>query len=186
MQLTSAQLQSIKSWIVSNNNSVFDQSAVNALNALASPVYRVLRTELPVNEIMQNGFDWTRVDNASVGQARIWEWMTGLFARDNGGEKSVNPSKIQFLKGVGEAWKGNTPQAQVDHRRAILAHTHRASRVWEKLFVVATADWNVATNGDQTGARGSTTNPDTLGVGADGNPLDGEITIDIVIASESA
>ena len=185
MQLTTPQLQAVKAWVIANNNSLFDESAVNLLNANASPAYYVLKSSLAVDEVMLNGFDWTRVDNASVGQARIWEWMMGLFAKTSGDQKFVNPSRINFLKGIGEAWKGNSPAAQTVHRQAILSHCRRLVRVWEKLFVTATADWNVATNGDQTGARGVTTNPDTLGIGADGLALDGLITLDIVIASES-
>lgn len=178
MQLTTAQLQVLKAWIVANHSSVFDQTAVDALNAAFSPAYYVFKTDLSVAEIMTNGFDWTRVDNATVGQGRIWEWLTQL--------NSINPSKVNILKGIGEAWKGNTPASQQAHRLAILAHCRRPVLVWEKLYVTATPDWNVGTNGDQTGNRGVTTNPDTLGIGADGAYLSGPIDLDTVIASESA
>lgn len=178
MDLTLSQLQTLKTWIVANRNSVFDEGTVSALNAVASPNYYVFKTSVTIEEIMANGFDWTRVDNASVGQARIWEWLTQL--------GTINPSKTAILKGIGEAWKGNATQAQIDHRRAILAHCSRPAKVWEKLFCEASADWNVGSNGDKTGVRGASTNPDTCGLDANGQFLSGDITLDIVVQSEGA
>lgn len=178
MQLTTTQKQDLKSWVTTNANGVYEPSTVVLLNAISSPDYYVLKTLLSVSEIMANGFDWTRVDNATAGQARIWEWMTDLGV--------INPSRITILRGIGEAWKGNSPAAQTDHRRAILAHCRRPVRVWEKLYVTATADWNVASNGDQTGIRGATTNPDTLGIGQDGEYLSGLMDLDTLISVESA
>ena len=182
--LTVPQLQAIKAWVIANNASAFDQSAVNLLNAPATPEYWILKTELPINEVMENGYDWTIVDNETVGQARIWDRMTRL--------GTINPSKIFTLKGIGEAYKGNSPVGTQAHRRAIFGHCVRQSRVWEKLFAVATADWNVASNVDKTGARGANVvspyafNPDTCGVGSAGEFLSGLITLDQVVASESA
>jgi hypothetical protein len=34
----------------------------------------VWRTSVTQDEIMLNGFDWTRVDNLGVGKARAWTW----------------------------------------------------------------------------------------------------------------
>lgn len=186
MQLTPAQLQTLKAWVVANANSVYEQSTVDLLNATASPEYRVLREAVPVREIIANGFDWTRVDNASVGQARIFEWMCSVFSVDAGNGRSLTNIDEQVLRGIGEAWKGNTPAAQMDHRRAILAHMHRPARVWEKLYVRAAGNWNVATNGDQSGNPGSTMNPALLGIGSDGGLLEGEITLDNLIAAANS
>jgi len=95
------------------------------LNASASPPYTIWRSSVDVNEIMSNGFDWTRVDNATVGKARIWEWMMR--------QGSINPSKPNIRAGIDEAWSGTGADITA-HRAAIYAHCKRlASRV-EKVF----------------------------------------------------
>jgi hypothetical protein len=79
MDLTPAQIATLKAYILTDptlsvkaTQGDYDYLA-NALNALASPAFRVYRNSVPMSEIMLNGFNWTRVDNLSVGKARIWE-----------------------------------------------------------------------------------------------------------------
>lgn len=101
-----------------------------ALQAIAVPDFIVWRTSVTQDEIMQNGFDWMRVDNLSVGKARIWEWLF-----DN--ESAVfNPSKPNVRAGVDECWKGTTADLAV--RAAIYVHCKRPANLLEKLF--ATGD----------------------------------------------
>lgn len=94
------------------------------LNATATPAFVVWRTRVTRAEIMQNGFDWVRVDNLSVGKARIWEWM---FL-----DGPINPSKPNIQAGIAESWKGT--QADLDVRAAVLAHCRRSASRVEKLF----------------------------------------------------
>ena len=182
MILTVPQLQAIKSWVQTNNQSLFDQSSVNLLNADAAPDYFIFKDNFNLYEALSNGFDWTIVDNESVGQARIIDRMLKMSEVMGG----VDAWKLTVLKGIGEAYKGNTPAGKEDHRRNILRnHFPRKCRVWERLFVIAIADWNVGANNDKTGVRGTNTNPDIMPLDSTGKYLEGPITLDIVVASES-
>lgn len=96
----------------------------NAMNALAAPVFFVWRTSVPLTEVMLNGFDWTRVDNLSVGKARIWEWM---FQSGN-----INPSKPNIRAGIDATWTGT--QADLAVRAVVYGHCQRQATRLEKLF----------------------------------------------------
>lgn len=88
--------------------------------------YVIWRNKVTLDEIMQNGFDWTQVDNQTVGKARIWEWMF------SNSEKSINPSKANVRAGIDEAWKGTAAMLAV--RAAVYVHCKKfASRI-DKLF----------------------------------------------------
>ena len=101
-----------------------------AYNLPASPEFIVWRTSVSQDEIMQNGFDWVRVDNLSVGKARIWEW---LFSNQ---QRAMNPSKINVRAGIDETWKGTAADLAV--RAAVYAHCTRAATRAEKLFATGT------------------------------------------------
>lgn len=55
--MSPAQLSIIKAWIVANNSGIFDQSAVNLLNVVASPDYWVWNTKAVV-EAAYNATTW--------------------------------------------------------------------------------------------------------------------------------
>lgn len=99
-------------------------------NAPASPAFTVWRTAVTQDEIMQNGFDWVRVDNLSVGKARIWEWM---FANES---KSFNPARSNVRAGIDEVWKGTAADLAV--RAAVYLHCQRDASRLEKLFATGT------------------------------------------------
>lgn len=164
MTLTTPQLQAIKAWIIANNNSLFDESAVAALNAIASPAYKVYRTKVPMAEIMLNGFDWTRVDNLSVGKARIWEWM---FDADPD-SRAIDPSKPNIRAGINAVWVGTA--ADLNVRAAVYLHCYRDATVAEKLLAVS----------------GNGTTPDASGEGPATMGAEGPVTLADVIASEAA
>ena len=86
----------------------------------------VWRSSVSQDEIMQNGFDWVRVDNLSVGKARIWEW---LFDND---QRSINPSKVNVRAGIDEAWKGTAADLAV--RAAVYVHCKRAATRAEQIL----------------------------------------------------
>jgi len=95
-------------------------------NAPAYPAFIVWRTSVTQDEIMLNGFDWSRVDNLSIGKARVWEWLF-----DNQG-KAINPSKTNVRAGIDQTWVGTAADLAV--RAAVYTHCKRpASRV-ERLF----------------------------------------------------
>lgn len=101
-----------------------------ALKADASPAFVVWRTNVTQDEIMQNGFDWVRVDNLSVGKARIWEWLF------NNSSRAMNPAKINVRAGINETWKGTAADLAV--REAVYTHCKRNANVLEKIFATGT------------------------------------------------
>lgn len=133
MSLAPSQYAAVKAFILADPvlsqapaNEDGDDFIANAMNLLASPAFVVWKTKVSQDEIMQNGFDWLRVDNLSVGKARIWEW---LFDND---ERSINPSKANVRAGISEAWKGTA--ADVAVRDAVLGHCKRNASIIEKLL----------------------------------------------------
>jgi hypothetical protein len=119
------------------------------LNEKAAPDYIVWRSSVSQDEIMQNGFDWTRVDNLSVGKARIWEWLF-----DNQGA-TINPSKPNVRAGIDQCWQGTT--ADLNVRAAVYVHCKRAATVAEKLFATG---------------LGTTVSPSLLAFEGDVQPID--------------
>jgi len=103
-----------------------DVTLANYYNAEASPAYVVWKTRITQDEIMQNGFDWTRVDNLSVGKARVWEWMF-----DNG-QKSINAAKANVRAGIDAVWVGTAADLAV--RANVYVHCKRKATVFERLF----------------------------------------------------
>lgn len=130
MALSAQQLQTLKAAIADdpalaakpmNSDGAFDIAA--ALNQVASPDYWVWRTTVPVDEIMLNGFDWTRVDNLTVGKARIWEWMARLgFIKPN--QANVRAGVLATFSAAGD----------LANRNAVFSHCQRLATRAEKLF----------------------------------------------------
>jgi hypothetical protein len=86
----------------------------------------VWRASVTQDEIMQNGFDWTRVDNLSVGPARIWEWMF------NNETRTIDPRKANVRAGIEAVWKGT--QADLAVRATVYAHCKRPATVAERML----------------------------------------------------
>lgn len=95
----------------------------------ASPAYIVWRTSVPIDEIMRNGMDWARVDNLSVGKARIWEWMGRL--------GTINPSQPNIRAGIDATWT-DANQADLAVRAQVYVHCKRSATRAEKLFATGT------------------------------------------------
>jgi len=134
MALTPQQASTLKTFIQNDPtlsaqplNSDGAYNIAQAINLEATPAYVVWRTNVVVDEVMRNGMDWTRVDNLSVGKARIWEWMTkpGTF----------NPSKANVRAGIDATWVGTAADLAV--RTAVYGHCKRNASVVEKLFVTS-------------------------------------------------
>lgn len=133
--LTGPQQQTLKAFIANT-------SALNAypntldgaweiatlLNLVATPDFIVWKTNVAIDEIMRNGMDWARVDNLSVGKARIWEWMTKL--------NTINAAKPNIRAGIDAAWVGTAADLAV--RAAVYVHCKRTATVVEKLFATGT------------------------------------------------
>lgn len=133
--LTQSQLATLKAYILAQPE--FSGLApdtggawtiADALNQPASPEWFVWRTSVDPQEIMANGMDWTRVDNLSVGKARIWEWLSKL--------GTINPSKLNIRAGIDATWVGTTADLAV--RAMVYTHCKRSATRLEKLFSTGT------------------------------------------------
>lgn len=152
MQLTSSQLQTLKADIAAdpvlsvlplNPDSAVE--IANAYNLAAAPAYLVWSTQVTRDEIMTDpAWAWDRVDNLTVGKARIWDWMfnTGF----------IDPSKANIRTGIAAAWTGTS--ADLAQRDVVMAHCKRNATRAEKLYSIATPGG--------VGTRGSSANPDTM------------------------
>lgn len=132
--MTPQQLATLKAAILTDQTAAAfyengDLSGLAAyLNESASPSFVIWRDSVTQDEIMQNGFDWVRVDNLSVGKARIWDWLFKNQAA------SINPSKTNVRAGIDETWKGTAADLAV--RAAVYTHCKRAASRFEQVFAV--------------------------------------------------
>ena len=94
----------------------------DALNLPASPAFVVWRTEVKIDEIMRNGMDWARVDNLSVGKARIWDWLGRL--------GTINASMPNVRAGIDATWVGTAADLAV--RASVYVHCKRSATRAEK------------------------------------------------------
>ncbi len=104
--------------------------AIAVAYGIAVVDFIVWKTAVTRDEIMQNGFDWTRLDNLTVGKARIWEQM---FTNQS---FATNPSKLNVRAGIEEVWKGTAQDLAV--RAAVYVHCRRPANRLEKLFATGT------------------------------------------------
>lgn len=162
MLLSSAQKLVVKNYLDANAAGFTETAAAALLNATASPAYLVWvsRITRPIVQASAN-FDWTRVDNLSVGKARIWDWMFN--ATD-----TMEPWRGNYRTGIVSVWVGT--QADLAVRDAVNAACQRVVTNFEKLFVVQTTD-----GPSQTGNRGLATNADKFGVDVNGNFIEGTV-----------
>jgi len=131
MDLTTQQKQTLKAFILSDpvlsqfpTNSDGSYAIADLLNKPADPAFVVWKTDVSIDEIMRNGMDWARVDNLSVGKARIWDWLGRL--------GTINAAKVNVRAGIDAAWVGTAADLAV--RAAVYTHCKRSATVLEKLF----------------------------------------------------
>lgn len=156
MALTAPQLTTLKQAILDDpalaglpNDTDNNLFIAAAFNLAASPAFTVWRTRVTRQEILQNGFDWTRLDNLSVGKARIW---TDIFV-----DGLINPSKANVRTGVEAVWVGTAQDLAV--RAAVYVHCKRLATRGQKLFATGTgSDADPATMA--TNVEGSITGSD--------------------------
>ena len=134
MALTSAQLATLKAAILADGtlNQMYVDGNLdglrNGVNATASPAFIVWKTDVSIDEIMRNGMDWARVDNLSVGKARIWDWMSRLGQFD--------ASRTNVRAGIDACWVGTAADLAV--RTAVYIHCKRSASFAEKVLATGT------------------------------------------------
>lgn len=134
--LTTAQLQTLKSFINAdpvlslkpmNDDGDFDIAA--ALNQPNAVSFLAWKSSVNLMEVTgRPGFDWTRVDNLSVGKARIWEW---LFL-----SHIANPSFASVRSGVEATFAVEATDAPC--RQAFYDASVRQVSTVEKLYATGT------------------------------------------------
>jgi hypothetical protein len=147
MPLTPDQLTTLGAHIAANANTIggvaiseLPHTPDNAVavaewyNLTAAPAFVVWRTFVTWDEIMLNGMDWARVDNLSVGKARIWDWMF------NNGARAMNPAKPNIRAGIDAAWVGTAADLAV--RAAVYGHCKRDVTNVERVFATGTGTTN--------------------------------------------
>mgnify|MGYP001055418673 CR=1 FL=1 len=81
---------SVPAWAALPINSDTSYFIADELRKDAAPDFVVWRSSVTQDEIMQNGFDWVRVDNLSVGKARIW-YLRAVSPLESSSTGKVNP-----------------------------------------------------------------------------------------------
>ena len=124
-----------------------DGAIARWLNAPASPAFIVWKTRVTREVVLGSGFDFTQVDNLTVGQARIFDWLfeSGV----------MNPSLPSRHTAILEAWKG-TP-AKVAVGTYVLSQCKRSATRAEKVLangtgsdaVPATMTWESQVTADE-------------------------------------
>lgn len=109
-----------------NTDSAFE--IAYQMNLPASPDFIVWKSNVSVDEIMRNGMAWDRVDNLTVGKARIWDWMTRLGTFD--------ASKANIRAGIDAAWVGTAADLAV--RATVYTRCKRKATRCEKLLASGT------------------------------------------------
>lgn len=109
------------------------QAIADIYNAAASPSFIVWRTSVNASFIMSAAnWDWTRVDNLSVGKARIWEWMTRAGSSTGA---MIDFSKCNIRTSVETTFSVESSDAP--NRQASYDQGSRPATRLEKLFAVA-------------------------------------------------
>lgn len=126
--LTTAQYQTLKTNILADpvlaSHAVAGNYDTIAQAYNAPSTCTVWKTQVLTDDIMRNGMDWTRVDNLSVGKARIWDWMTRLGTFD--------ASKANIRAGIDAVWVGTAADLAV--RATVYTHCKRVATRAEALF----------------------------------------------------
>lgn len=135
MALSTQQMQTLKAAILADPvlaaypaGAASSHPIAEAFNQTVSPAFIVWRTNVLIDDIMRNGMDWARVDNLSVGKARIWDWMGRL--------GTLNASKPNIRAGIDATWVGTAADLAV--RATVYTHCKRSATRAEKLFATGT------------------------------------------------
>ena len=128
--MTPAQLATLKAAILAETDSALvalrtandETGMANWYNADSTKI--CWKSKVNIDEIMRNGMDWARVDNLSVGKARIWDWMGRL--------GTIDPSKPNIRSGIDATWVGTSADLVV--RAAVYVHCKRTATKAEALF----------------------------------------------------
>lgn len=153
MQLSQAQLATLKSDLAANFPALPDEEAAAQYNAAASPDFWVWKTKVTKDELTNSTsvdgttFNWTGAGFITRSQGERDAWRE-LF----NGSNSVNPSLPQVRQAFSDIFSGGTAPAPANRTHLTTVSRRKATR-GEKLFATGT---------------GSTASPAVMGAGAEG------------------
>lgn len=135
MALTPAQLQTLKTFIAGDatlnaqpNNGDGNDAIRMMIGLTASPDFWVWKTSVALRDLISDpAFDWTRVDNLSVGKSRILEQLEAA--------GTVDPSQPNVRAGFSACFSAAGDAATL---AAILSDCRRKATRVEKLFATGT------------------------------------------------
>lgn len=186
MNLTPAQLQTLKTWLDTNAAGVPDEEAAALLNAPAAPAFHVKWSAVPVTAI-KDAINWKKLtSNASIPAASgnnatdQTAYLLFLARRTACSDLVLNLQTILGLAGGGtlDGTRANIVQGLRDSLEAVpsLANGTAQDAGWAAvqplLARAATAGEKLFASGDGSGP----TTPATLGTGSDGRELAGDVT----------
>lgn len=139
-QLTSAQIATLKAACIADvatckplHDAADDVGLAAYFNADTAN-FIAWRTSVTKEEITQDAaFDWTRIDNLSVGKARIWDQMF-----DNP-TRSLNASNSNVRAGIAATWVGSAADLAV--QAAVLAKCKRSTTRAERTLATGTGTY---------------------------------------------
>lgn len=141
--LSTAQLQALKTWVATNAPGQTDEQIVATLNANAAPDFYVWRTNVSETEYTQT----SGVDVANGGAATTWSWVgTGFIGRSQGErdtwarlfkDGSVNPSLPNVRQAFTDILSGNTAPAPANRNHMTVVSKRKAT-AGEKLYAAGT------------------------------------------------
>lgn len=212
MQLTLAQLDTLKTWLTSGPGAgLQDEEARAALNALASPAYLVwnpaaeaakVRGALDVSKYTPTDSPPASTNNVTgTNDALLYQnralscqlkQANAMFFAQATGAIDATPQALRqsfndCMTGIPSGASGaaqNAAWGTAGTPGAVRLALQRRATVGEKLFSGQGAGAGAAGNvsGD---ARGGTTNPDALGTGSDGGYAQGDITAENINAARN-
>ena len=127
MQLNTAQLQTLKQWVIDNANSAFDQSTANLLNALATPDFWVFRTSVTTDKARE-ALVWSEILTGSPLSV-LKQWAFNTLTHNGDFNPSVENERVGFTSIFdGAAYAGT--------RANLLSASTRKSTLGEKLLSI--------------------------------------------------
>jgi hypothetical protein len=161
MDLTAAQLATLKAYVNANHSGQQDQTVADAMNAPHAPDFWVWRTAVTKAELVSSTsvdgttFNWTGAGFITRSQGERDAWRE-LF----NGTQTVNPTLANVRQAFLDIFSGATAPAPAN-RTHLATVSRRKATVAEELFATGT---------------GSTASPGVLATGPTGAYVEGPLT----------
>lgn len=202
MLLTTAQLQTLKAWVIANANSVFDQGTANTLNASASPDYFAWKTNIAKQNIddlidkaaftpsdaipISPSTDLTYSNRAFLAQLKQSnaQWLISGIGAINASLASVRKNFQDCLRQIPTGSNGANQDAgwgTGGSPGAVRLAMMRPITVGEKLFSVEATG-----PGNDGGTRGLNTHPDNFAPSISGAVAEGPVTLENLVAAANS